>query len=289
MYPPYPQSPYPQSPYPPPYQSSPPQQQLSQPQEPVAAKSVLKPKVSLRRRLKKAFISVAFPFLLKAYSNKLLGLRKEHFAKNLDEALEVSTLSIRNWFLETSNKAIAILLDKRDVSMDFRAETDEMVLEEKLKLFAETMDTLTSGLLNNSKPELINDFLEFILLTCVDRSFIPEGFLTEREIGYLSIDEDKSFIRMTKSIQETQLLVFIFVKMLTYNLLLQPWKFDEGLNSPEITLNMMLMGSMVYHCTCELIDKRLTDKQPPYFKKGSMLDEYEYATFIYNEAKNDPE
>jgi len=89
-------------------------------------------------------------------------------------------LSIRNWFLEAGNKAIAILLDKKDVSMDFRTEADEMILEEKLKLFAEIIDTLTSGLLNNSKPEVINDFLEFVLLTCADRSFVPEGFLTER-------------------------------------------------------------------------------------------------------------
>lgn len=72
---------------------------------------------------------MAFPFLLKAYSRKLVRMRKEQFAKNLEEYLEVSTLGIRNWFLETSNKAISILLDKRDVSMDFRTETDEMVLE----------------------------------------------------------------------------------------------------------------------------------------------------------------
>lgn len=55
---------------------------------------------------------------------------------------------------------------------------------------------------------------------------------------------------MTKSLQEAQLLVFVFIKMLTYNLLLQPWKFDESLNTTEITTNMMLMGSVVYHCTC---------------------------------------
>lgn len=129
MYPPpmqYPQSPYPPSPYPSQYQSV-----QSQPPPEVAAtpKSSVKPKLNLRRRLKKAFISVAFPFLLKAYSRKLVRMRKEQFAKNLEEYLEVSTLGIRNWFLETSNKAISILLDKRDVSMDFRTETDEMVLE----------------------------------------------------------------------------------------------------------------------------------------------------------------
>lgn len=51
----------------------------------------------------------------------------------------------------------------------------------------------------------------------------------------------------------------------------------------------MLMGSIIYHCTCELIEKRLTEKQPPFFKKGNLVGEYEYATFLYNEAPNDPD
>lgn len=118
MYP--PQMPYPQSPYPN-YQSAPPPQYQAQPPQPTTPPPQPKPKLNARRKLKKAIISVVFPFLLKAYSNKLIRLRKEHFTKNLDEFLEVSTLSIRNWFLETSNKALSILLDKRDVSMDFRA------------------------------------------------------------------------------------------------------------------------------------------------------------------------
>jgi hypothetical protein len=40
--------------------------------------------------------------------------------------------------------------------------------------------------------------------------------------------------------------------------MLQPWKFDESLKTPEVIENLLLLGTFLYHCCCELIDKRLT-------------------------------
>ena len=105
--------------YPPPPQYPPPQPQ-STPLEPKKKNTKL-----IRRRLKKILWAVSFPFLLKAYSQKLRMVRKEYLVNNMGSLLEESVDLIKEWFLQSSSKAMAMLTQKIDISLHFDSETDE--------------------------------------------------------------------------------------------------------------------------------------------------------------------
>lgn len=47
----------------------------------------------------------------------------------------------------------------------------------KLNLISEVLEAILNGL-NNTKNEQINDFIDFLQLTCTNKSLIVDDFLT---------------------------------------------------------------------------------------------------------------
>jgi hypothetical protein len=59
-------------------------------------------------------------------------------------------------------------------------------------------------------------------LFCKHGSYIANGVLTPDELDLVCISEKHCYLRMDKSVEKSQIISFFFIKILIYNILLQP-------------------------------------------------------------------
>ena len=67
-----------------------------------------------------------------------------------------------------------------------------------------------------------------------------------------------------------QIILFVFIKVIVYNILFQPWRFDKNLKKEPVIGNLSLIGHIIYYCANEIIDEKLKNAKPKNYEGGNM-------------------
>jgi hypothetical protein len=74
--------------------------------------------------------------------------------------------------------------------------------------------------------------------------------------------------------EKWMLVVFVFFKVLIFNMLLQPYKFDSinfTKSSEPLLSNMYLIASLLYHIGCEVIEEYLSEEKQEMYEPNNWL------------------
>ena len=78
-----------------------------------------------------------------------------------------------------------------------------------------------------SNPKDVSLFGQILVIVCQNGSFPISRFWTINEMQKLRISEYYGFIRADEWTEKMMILMFVFIKVLIFNMLLQPYKFDS--------------------------------------------------------------
>jgi hypothetical protein len=91
---------------------------------------------------------------------------------------------------------------------------------------------------------------------------------------HLCISEFYGCLRADDSLEKFLLGMLVFVKLLVFNIILQPHKFDSE-NFPKtnekLQTNMFVLGSVYYRLVKQVLKGYLSEKRPPYYRLGNWL------------------
>jgi hypothetical protein len=103
------------------------------------------------------------------------------------------------------------------------------------------------------QPQKIGGFSELVYTICRRGSFAMSRFFTAQEMEHLCISEYFGCLRLDESMEKYLIGILIFVKVLVFNMFLQPHKFDN-LNFPKhkqpLKNNMYILSSVYYRIIC---------------------------------------
>ena len=89
---------------------------------------------------------------------------------------------------------------------------------------------------------------------CKHGAFIENGVLTTQELETVCISETHQYLRLDKDLEKSQIISILFVKIIIYNLLLQPWKYNPekySISNEELYKNFYYISSVFYQLVCE--------------------------------------
>lgn len=78
-----------------------------------------------------------------------------------------------------------------------------------------------------ANPKDVSLFGEILVVVCRNGSFPISRFWTINEIEKLRVSEYYGFVRADEWMEKLMILLFVFIKVLIFNMLLQPYKFDS--------------------------------------------------------------
>ena len=79
-------------------------------------------------------------------------------------------------------------------------------------------------------------------------------------------------------------MVFVFIKVIVFNILFQPWRFDKTLKKEPVQGNLALIGLILYYNCVEVIDERLKLPRPKTYQRGNMNDTHVPSPLLFDKS-----
>ena len=81
--------------------------------------------------------------------------------------------------------------------------------------------------------------------------------MTKEELALTTVSDIHGYLRLTKNMEKSQIISFLFIKVLVYNTIITPEKIDFekfGDEKQILRQNMFLIGSIFYRICTDLQD-----------------------------------
>lgn len=227
-----------------------------------------------RRNLRKVLLAVAFTTFLRGEARTLARQRKAFLRTFYLERFNSQMVQLKNWLVEGHSYCFPIVLEKQRLDLNFWDERRESVAREKQVLLLKIVQIGLEKTKQECTPSKIALFSEILLNICSRGSFVMSRFWSALEMKSICISEYLGCIRADQSLEKVLLTLMVFVKVLVFNMLLQPSKFDP-LNFPKnkqpLSNNMHIIASLYYRLASNLVHEYLQENRPKFYALGNWL------------------
>jgi hypothetical protein len=217
---------------------------------------------------------VLFLIFLKTFNERMRRNRQGFFGRFTREESNEKLLALKSYLIENSQPLFLELISQHDFDNTPHEKDEPRLQQEKVKslkrLVGLEIQCLESCLRTMANKEYFTDLLYYM---CKHGSYASYYQMhTQEELSLMCISEEHGYMRGDKELEKAAILSLLFIKILIFNVLLQPHKVpllaSYSSNQTLIHKNLRLVANILYELLIDIQDDFL-ERAPPLYTVGN--------------------
>lgn len=226
------------------------------------------------RSFRKAVHVVLFPIYLRTFNERMRLQRKTIFNKYMKEQLKEKLLEMKRALIEGCRPLFRNIADHYNFDYRPLPNEDPKLKREKVKSTRRLVGVAVEGVQSAVRAMAGRENMaETLYFLCKHGTYSCLYHVnSNEEMNLMCISEQHGYVRADRHLEQSAILSLVFVKMLLYNILLQPEAIELGLTAyldvAIIHSNIRLVANILYEVLVDLQDE-LLEKAPSLYTIGN--------------------
>ena len=261
-------------------------------------------KVVLKKKLKTYLWLICYTSLLKREAKKKVATRKQNIQLSATSTLQSAFASAQAFILKSCSKALDEIYKEKKVMIltgDEKGLFGSKSVSEKdadtriKELIFPKLHMLLTGLIASTKAEIFPNDLALFLATISEDQCVPlNNFYLNMELDRLSFSQFGTLKGMTEAHSKMVIAVFMVVRVLVYQFLLEPWSQLSSLKlnipkSDTIRKGFKTLGSILTIFLEDFIkiSVMLQNGNQNHLSPEVKIQPFSYGAILYSDKENE--
>ena len=164
---------------------------------------------------------------------------------------------MKNWLVECQGYALPVILQKQNLNLSFWLQKRQVIERQKQSLLLSLVKLGLQKMKRECTAQKISFFSQILYNLCMTGSFMMSRFWSSFQMEHICISQFYGCVRADANLEKYMIGMVVFVKVLIFNMLLQPQKFDPA-NFPkskkQLHNTMYILSSIYYRLVKQVLE-----------------------------------